>query len=696
MKILRQIPAYLGNKWVARFLIVFTSVVLIVWFMPREGKFNYQFETGKPWKYGLLTAPYDFPIYKDEALVRSERDSLLQFYRPYMKVDAAMVETVLSKLRSDYRGRLKDQLPESWRPHVERLLAAIYQAGILDSEVYEKLQESGVQEVMFMRNNIATPVSLGSIYTLKSAYHFLIGQDTVNYSKQKLQQCDLNVYLQSNLAYDSIKSENAREDLLSSVSSAVGMVQSGQKIVDRGEIVSAATYTILESLRQASNKRTGDSGSRYLILLGQTLFVLLLLGCFISYLYIYRKEYFAQRKTMLMIFCLMVGYQIITSVMVKFDLANVYVIPYAMMPIVLHVLLDSRTAFVTHVVTILLCSVVLLYPHEFVLLQVVAGMIAVYSLRELTQRSQLYRVAILVTLSYVLVNAGLELMHRNEISTLNLSMYLNFLLNGTLLLFSYPFLFAMEKLFGFTSNVTLVELSNTSGKLLRRLSEEAPGTFQHTIQVSNLASAAATKIGANAQLVRTGALYHDIGKIDNPIFFTENQSGLNPHAQLSYEQGAKVVIDHVTNGLKLADQYNLPKVIKDFIATHHGRGVAKYFLISWKNEHPGQEPDLSRFSYPGPNPTTREMAIMMMADGVEAASRSLPDYTDEAISSLVDKIIDGQMDAGFFNDCPITLRDISMVKFVFRERLKSVYHPRIGYPEEKKKPAPADTSSVVS
>ena len=677
-------------------MIVFTSVVLIVWFMPREGKFNYQFETGKPWKYGLLTAPYDFPIYKDEALVRSERDSLLQFYRPYMKVDAAMVETVLSKLRSDYRGRLKDQLPESWRPHVERLLAAIYQAGILDSEVYEKLQESGVQEVMFMRNNIATPVSLGSIYTLKSAYHFLIGQDTVNYSKQKLQQCDLNVYLQSNLAYDSIKSENAREDLLSSVSSAVGMVQSGQKIVDRGEIVSAATYTILESLRQASNKRTGDSGSRYLILLGQTLFVLLLLGCFVSYLYIYRKEYFAQRKTMLMIFCLMVGYQIITSVMVKFDLANVYVIPYAMMPIVLHVLLDSRTAFVTHVVTILLCSVVLLYPHEFVLLQVVAGMIAVYSLRELTQRSQLYRVAILVTLSYILVNAGLELMHRNEISTLNLSMYLNFLLNGTLLLFSYPFLFAMEKLFGFTSNVTLVELSNTSGKLLRRLSEEAPGTFQHTIQVSNLASAAATKIGANAQLVRTGALYHDIGKIDNPIFFTENQSGLNPHAQLSYEQGAKVVIDHVTNGLKLADQYNLPKVIKDFIATHHGRGVAKYFLISWKNEHPGQEPDLSRFSYPGPNPTTREMAIMMMADGVEAASRSLPDYTDEAISSLVDKIIDGQMDAGFFNDCPITLRDISMVKSVFRERLKSVYHPRIGYPEEKKKPAPADTSSVVS
>ncbi len=677
-------------------MIVFTSVVLIVWFMPREGKFNYQFETGKPWKYGLLTAPYDFPIYKDEALVRSERDSLLQFYRPYMKVDAAMVETVLSKLRSDYRGRLKDQLPESWRPHVERLLAAIYQAGISDSEVYEKLQESGVQEVMFMRNNIATPVSLGSIYTLKSAYHFLIGQDTVNYSKQKLQQCDLNVYLQSNLAYDSIKSENAREDLLSSVSSAVGMVQSGQKIVDRGEIVSAATYTILESLRQASNKRTGDSGSRYLILLGQTLFVLLLLGCFISYLYIYRKEYFAQRKTMLMIFCLMVGYQIITSVMVKFDLANVYVIPYAMMPIVLHVLLDSRTAFVTHVVTILLCSVVLLYPHEFVLLQVVAGMIAVYSLRELTQRSQLYRVAILVTLSYILVNAGLELMHRNEISTLNLSMYLNFLLNGTLLLFSYPFLFAMEKLFGFTSNVTLVELSNTSGKLLRRLSEEAPGTFQHTIQVSNLASAAATKIGANAQLVRTGALYHDIGKIDNPIFFTENQSGLNPHAQLSYEQGAKVVIDHVTNGLKLADQYNLPKVIKDFIATHHGRGVAKYFLISWKNEHPGQEPDLSRFSYPGPNPTTREMAIMMMADGVEAASRSLPDYTDEAISSLVDKIIDSQMDAGFFNDCPITLRDISMVKSVFRERLKSVYHPRIGYPEEKKKPAPADTSSVVS
>lgn len=688
-----------ASKWLFPSLLFLVAIVLIVWFMPREEKFNYQFETGKPWKYGLLTAPYDFPIYKDAEVVAKERDSLMAYYRPYIAVDGELGGAMLGRLRTDYSGRLKDRLPASWRPHVERLLAAIYQAGVMDSELFQKLQDENVQEIMFMRNNTATPVSLASVYTPKSAYNLLLNQDTINYPLARLQQCDLNLYLEPNLVYDSVKSEDARQDLMLSVSSASGLVQAGQKIIDRGEIVSPQTYVILESFRQASLSRTSDRTTHFFIWAGQALFVLIVFGCFSLYLAVYRREYFEQRNALVLMVFLIVGYTVVTYLLVRLNLLNVYVVPYAMVPIVVHALLESRTAFVTHVVTILLSSIALHYVYEFVLFQLVAGMVAAYSLRELTQRSQLYRVALLVMLTYSLANVSLELMHRNEISAINLNLYLSFLVNGILLLFSYPLLFAMEKVFGFTSNVTLIELSNTSNKLLRRLSEEAPGTFQHTVQVSNLAAAAAARIGANVQLVRTGALYHDIGKLMNPIFFTENQGALNPHAQLSYEQSAKVVIDHVRDGLKIADQYGLPKVIKDFIVTHHGKGVAKYFLVSWKNEHPGQEPDLERFSYPGPNPSTRETALLMMADSVEAASRSLPEYTDEALSSLVDRIIDAQVAAGFFNNCPITFRDITQIKAVFRDRLKSVYHPRVSYPEEKKvsaAPEPAAEAQPVS
>ncbi len=683
MKGMNSLAEFFSRKWVVRPLILISAVVMIVWFMPREGKFNYQFEIGKPWKYGLLTAPYDFPIYKDEAVVKHERDSLIEQYRPYLAVDETVSPRMLTQFRADCRGRLRDRLPEPWRPHLERMLSVIYQAGVLDSEVYEKMDSHRVEEVMFMREKMATPVSLRSVYTLKSAYHLLLHQDTANYPVDVLQQCDLNSYLQPNLTYDSVKSADARQELLASVSFAIGMVQSGQKIIDRGEIVDRDTYTILDSFRQSSLKRTGDDNSQFIILAGQVLFVVLLLGGFVAYLIIYRTEYIQRKNVMLLIFTAIVAYSVGTFLLVGLQLINVYIVPFAMLPIVLHVLLDSRTALLAHITTVLICSIGLHYPHEFILLQIFGGMVAIYSLRELSQRSQLYRVAMAVVLAYSLLNLGLELMHRNQISAINLNMYLNFAINGVLLLFTYPLLFVMERLFRVVSNVTLVELSNTNSKLLRRLSEEAPGTFQHTIQVSNLAAAAAERIGANAQLVRTGALYHDIGKIDNPIFFTENQGGVNPHKQLSYEQSAKVVINHVSNGLKIAEKYNLPQVIKDFILTHHGKGAAKYFLISWLNENPGKDADLQQFAYPGPNPFTKETAVMMMADGVEAASRSLTEYSDESIADLVDKIIDGQLADGFFKECPITFKDIAMVKAVFREKLKSVHHPRVSYPEAK-------------
>ena len=359
--------------------------------------------------------------------------------------------------------------------------------------------------------------------------------------------------------------------------------------------------------------------------------------------------------------------------MVSRNFLNVNILPYAMLPIIIRVFLDSRTAFMAHVTTILICSICLRYPHEFILLQLAAGMVAIYSLRELSQRSQLFRTAFIILLTYSLVYFAYELATESDLNKLNWGMYIYFCINITLILFTYPLLFMLENTFGFTSDVTLVELSNINNPLLRQMSETVPGTFQHSMQVANLAAEVANHIGAKSQLVRTAALYHDIGKMEHPAFFTENQSGgINPHKRLKYEQSAKVVINHVIDGLKLAEKHNLPKVIKDFICTHHGKGVTKYFYISWKNEHPNEEIEEALFTYPGPNPFTKEHAILMMADAVEAASRSLPEYTEESISNLVDKIIDTQVSDECLKECPIIFLHIATAKAVFKEKLKII------------------------
>lgn len=381
---------------------------------------------------------------------------------------------------------------------------------------------------------------------------------------------------------------------------------------------------------------------------------------------------------------MIVIYPILVSLMMKHSILSVYILPFAMVPIFIRVFFDSRTAFITHTTMILICAVAVKYQYEFIIVQLVAGLVAIYSLRELSKRSQIFLTALLVTVASAVSYLALQLIQSNNISSLDHTMYFHFAVNGFFLLFAYPLMLVIEKTFGFISTVTLFELSNTNNPLLRKLSEEAPGTFQHSITVGNLASEIANKIGAKSQLVRTGALYHDIGKMEHPVFFTENQSGINPHTRLDAKSSARIIISHVTNGLKIAEQYNLPRVIKDFIATHHGTGLTKYFYITYKNEHPNEDVDPQPFTYPGPNPFTREQAILMMSDAVEAASRSLKEYTEESIARLVNKIIDDQVANGFFEDCPITFRDIKTAKLVLIERLKAMYHTRIQYPELKK------------
>ena len=666
-------------------LIFIATVSVIVYCLPNEGKFNYQFDINKPWKYGLLQASFDFPIYKNDIQVQKEQDSILADYQPYFQIDKEAEKNVLSKLREDYNKTLRHSLPGTdYVRYIERTLKALYEDGIIAGNDLKRMEEDSIIAIRLVDKNVATSRFIDQLYTVKEAYEYLLNADTTHYKKKILQQCNLNDYITPNLVYDEEKSEAAQKDLLSNISWANGFVLNGQKIIDRGEIVDEQTYNILESLRKEWEKRSDSVQEKRLTLAGQILYVGIFLFCFMAYLELFRADYYERKGTLTLLFALIVFFPVLSSIMVEQNLSSIYVVPFAMIPIIVRVFLDSRTAFMAHVTIILLCSITLRFPHEFILLQVVAGMVAIYSLRELSQRSQLLRTALVVFISYALLYFAFELIHEDDLTKLNTRMYIYFMINGILLLFAYPLLFLLEKIFGFTSDVTLVELSNINNSLLREMSEVAPGTFQHSLQMANLAAAAANKIGGKSQLVRTGALYHDIGKMVNPAFFTENQSGVNPHKSLSYEQSAQVIISHITDGLKLAEKHNLPKVIKDFISTHHGRGLTKYFYISYKNEHPDEEVDQEKFRYPGPNPFTKEQAVLMMADSVEAASRSLPEYTEESISTLVDKIIDTQVSEGYFKECPITFKDIATVKALFKEKLKTMYHTRISYPELRK------------
>ena len=593
MKTLSSEKDFSYREFLYKCVIFAVTLSVIVYFLPREGKFNYQFDINKPWKYGLLQASFDFPIYKPDTEMQKEQDSIMKRYVPYFQLDKSVGESMIAKFRKDYAENLKTIIPHpAYERHIENALKNIYSAGVIASNDLALLDRDSVAKIQVIDRNMSKQEAVSDVFTFKQAYEKLIGADTVRYRKSLLQKCNLNDYITPNLTYDAERSETAKQELFRELSWANGFVMNGQKIIDRGEIVDENTYNILKSLEKEWDKRSETVTEKRLTLLGQLLFVAILVGCFMTYLELFRHDYYSKHRCLALLFIIITVFPVITSLMMEQSLLSIYVVPFAMIPMIIRIFLDSRTAFMAHVITVLLCSVCLRSPHEFILLQTLAGMVGIYSLRELSQRSQLLRSAVLVAFSYAVMYLALDLIHVSEWEQLNTRMYVNFLLNGALLLFTYPLLFILEKLFGFTSNVTLVELSNINNKLMREMSEVAPGTFQHSLQLANLTAAAANRIGADSQLVRTGAMYHDIGKMLNPVFFTENQSGVNPHDQLSYKQSAQIVINHVTDGMKLADKNNLPQVIKDFIRTHHGKGLTKYFYISYKNEHPDEDVDL--------------------------------------------------------------------------------------------------------
>lgn len=681
MKTIKQNKRTNTTRFIMKAVLVVVSTALIVYFMPRGDEFGYKYELNRPWNYGLLIANTKFPILKNDSLIHQEKETTMRDFQPYYNYNKVVRDTMMNRLYNEAAMEWQGENSTVYVHHIAALLDTIYKRGVLSGEDYARMKDDEHHKsIRIVKDNEAESVPLSRVFSLRSAYDYIITEDASQYSSSVLRQFNINELIQQNLTYDKLKSETELDENLQNISSYNGFVQAGQKIVDRGETVTDEVYDILRSYEKDYERRNTIETKIPYRSIGQTIFVLVIFVSLITYLSLFRVDYFENVRNVTLLFALPVFFCVVASLMVSHKILNVFMLPCCLVPIVIRVFMDSRTAFMFHCGMVLIISMMLTNNYEFIIVQLVAGMVAIQTLRELSQRSQIVRTAFILFLVYVIFYTGYSLHHENDIK-MDTWMYVCFTVNCVLLLFTYPLLWMLEKMFGFTSDVTLVELSNVHNPLLQRMTEVAPGTFQHSMQVANLSAEVANKIGGKAQLVRTGALYHDIGKMERPAFFTENQNGVSPHKHLTPLKSAEVIIAHVKNGVALADKNHIPDSIKRFITTHHGLGKAKYFYITYKNEHPDEKIDEKVFSYPGPNPSTKEEAILMMCDAVEAASRSLPEYTEDSINQLVDKIIDNQVAEGFFSECSITFKDIATAKMVLKDKLKTIYHTRISYPE---------------
>ena len=680
MNLFKKQEEHYWRNFFTRAGLVIATVAIIVWFLPHNEGRQFQYDIGKPWMYGSFIAKFDFPIYKTDETIQNEKDSLLKKFQPYYNYDSQIEKENIGKFLNDFKDGIPG-LPKTYTSIIANRLHLLYQSGIMNTPEYNSIYRDSAKMIRVVIGKQAQSTVINRIFSTLAAYEQLFLDEKLSNGRMILQRCNLNNYIEPNLIYDRNKSETEKNDLLSGIPLASGMVLSGQKIIDRGEIISNYDYRVLNSYEKEMKRRSATQDELSMTITGQLIFVFILVTLFTLYLILFRRDYFDKTRNILILYSLITIFPILTSLMIKHDFLSVYIIPFVLVPIFVRVFQDSRTAFVTHVTMILICAAAVRYQYEFIIVQLAAGMMAVYSLKELSNKLQILKTALLTTIVSIMVYFALDLMQSNEVMKMDHSMYTYFVINGIFLLLANPLLYLIEKSFGFISDVTLIELSNTNKGILRKLRDVAPGTFQHSIMVGNLAAEIANKIGAKSLFVRTGALYHDIGKITNPTFFAENQSSANPHEEMGYKESAQIIISHVSEGMKIAEQINLPSIVKDFIVTHHGTGIVRYFYIKYKNEHPDEDVDLSDFQYPGPNPFTREQAILMMADTIDAALQALPEYKEENITDLVNKLIDGQVEQGFFKECPITFRDIAQAKQVLIEKLKSIYQTRISYPE---------------
>jgi len=665
-------------------LLVALAAFLVVWALPRGGKQLPPYATGSPWLGNQIIAPFNFAVMKAPEAIKEMEDSVRGAFQPYYNFNPAVEKEQITHFRGAV-GSGQVSLPHGCDEIVEQLLHRHYQMGIMSTADYNAVFSDSTRQIRCITGKQAANRCQGEVFSQKEVYENILSDERLAVYTQQLRQSNIDEYIEPNLEEDSLRSNLELTEQLGALVKADGMVLTGQKIVDRGDIVTERTAQVLSSYEHELDLRNSTEKSYRYVLVGQIIVVVAVFLFLMSYVGLFRREYLNNLRSITMLLTVVTAIPCIVAFFTSHILLSVYIVPVAIAPMFIRIFLDSRTAFMAHVAVVMLCSMCVRNQFDFVVIYMTGGVIAIYSLRELTSRAQIYRTAALVVIGQVLIYTALQMLETGDKFTPDTTTYKHFVVSGVLLLLAYPLMYLVEKVFGFTSDVTLFEISNSNQGLLRRLGQVAPSTLAHSITVANLAAEIANRIGADSLLVRTGALYHDIGKMTNPVFFTENQKGVNPHDELPCQKSAQIIISHVTEGVRMAEQAGLPQKIVDFIRTHHGEGVTRYFYVKYSNEHPGEEVPEADFRYPGPNPFTKEQAILMMADSVEAASHSLKEYSAETIAEMVGRIVDEQTKAGYFRECDITFRDIANAKIVLREQLMAIYHTRIAYPELKKK-----------
>ena len=662
-------------------LMLIGAIIVISMALPRQGDIQLNYSEGKPWLNPMLTAPFDIPIEHGQAAAQRITDSVKTHFVKIYRKDATQSNQHVRQLVQALNAR--HDLPLRVRQNMINTLTRLYENGIVDNNTADEIEAGKAEHIRILgSDNVAQVVPTDEMHSVKQAYEILDSILTGGVPLSGPPSISLNDYLAPNLILDTQETDKLLNDALNTALAPTGIVQTGEAIIFTGNIVTPQKYAIIQTYERMMKEKNSRVKGRDYGLIGQIAIVTILMIAFYVFMRLMRKRVFVNLRRMTFLITFVALFTAAVLLISSLRINYIYIIPFALVPIIITTFFDARTSFFIHMVVVLICSLVAREQAEFIIMQFLAGDIAIVSIQELTRRSQLVRCAALIFFVYCLSFVALTLVREGTFDSVGWHYFLYFAINCAVLSFAYVLIFIVEKIFGFTSTVTLVELSDINNPVLRALSENCPGTFQHVLQVANIASEAAVKVGANTQLVRAGALYHDIGKIDNPAFFTENQGGVNPHDSLAPEQSARIVIQHVTDGLRRAEKARLPQVIRDIIAQHHGKGITRFFYAQACKAHPDEVIDKSPYSYPGPNPQTREAAILMMADACEAAVRSIPDPTEKAITAMVEKVIDGQVADGLLREAPISFRDVEQVKQVFVERLKSIYHTRISYPDD--------------
>lgn len=683
---------YLRNHFagISKFLLFILTIILLVIILPREGKFKYEFRKGKPWMHDNVIAPFDFAIKKPAEELESERQQIVSNVKPYFFVDTGIISRQKAVLDDNFVQRWNTVHPPGSSNEIKkrRTLDAIH-------EIFDSVMQKGIIEmtlsienqspdakVIVITNNIAEERTLSDFLTIQSADKFISERvKSLQNTENDLMISVLENSLVHTIKYDPETTEKEKQELIAKISETRGMIQTGELVISRGELITNDKLRVLESLRIEYESKLGSSFKYAGILAGQIILLSVALFSLYLFLFFFRKEIFNDQKKIVMILLMIVSVVFSTALVVRFNPEYTYLIPVCLVPIIVGIFNDSRLALFSHLITIIITGLIVPNSYEFVFLQLFAGIVTILSIVKLERRSQFLLTSVMVFITYSIIYSGMTLIKEGSTKEMNYTYFLMFGGSAVLTFLSYPIIFVFEKIFGFITDITLLELSNTNNKLLRELAMKAPGTFQHCMQVANLAEEAAYEIGANPLLVRTGAMYHDIGKLDDPQYFIENQStGLNPHDELTHEESAQIIIQHVIAGVEKAKKYKLPEQVIDFIRTHHGTRKTEYFYSLAVKDNPDEVVDPRIFTYHGPEPFSKETALLAMADVVEAASRSLQKPDEDSVSKMVEKVIDRQVEARQFDNADITLRDLKKIKKVFRKRLMNMYHLRIEYP----------------